>query len=158
MFGVLRFDEMTPEPDWWRSMPPDILSDGFTKDAVGDFLKKRSGSPLKAVLLMQECFPGVGNWMADEILWRCRIHPARRAGILFKAETESVWRETRKLCRQAMRIIGTNWGDPPKTWLFPHRWRAGGKCPRDGKILQREEIGGRTTAWCSLCQTGSERI
>jgi len=23
---------------------------------------------------MQEFFPGVGNWMADEILWQARLH------------------------------------------------------------------------------------
>jgi formamidopyrimidine-DNA glycosylase len=29
---------------------------------------------------MQQFFPGVGNWMADEILWRARIGPKVRAG------------------------------------------------------------------------------
>ncbi len=41
------------------------------------FLQRRRRTPLKAVLLMQEHFPGIGNWMADEILWRARLHPPR---------------------------------------------------------------------------------
>jgi hypothetical protein len=32
--------------------------------------------------LVQERFPGVGNWMADEILWRACIHPSKRCGQL----------------------------------------------------------------------------
>lgn len=157
MFGALRFEANTAEPAWWQAMAPDLVSAAFTREVLEDFLRRRKARPMKAVLLMQECFPGVGNWMADEILWRCRIHPSRTAGALSKAEVDDVWRETRKLCRDAVRIIGKNWGDPPKSWLFPHRWRAGGKCPRDGKILLREEIGGRTTAWCPLCQRHSDR-
>jgi len=35
----------------------------------------------------------------------------------------------------------------PDTWLFNHRWAGGGRCPRTGVPLVREEIGGRTTCW-----------
>ncbi|MEI7863957.1 MAG: DNA-formamidopyrimidine glycosylase family protein [Chthoniobacterales bacterium] len=151
MFGALKF-AMGREPDWWTKLPPEVVSRAFTLQAVSEYLRRRKGSPIKAVLLQQERFPGVGNWMADEILWRCRFYPGRRAGILNKEETEMFWRETRHLCRDALRIIGTNYGNPPTSWLFRHRWRPGGKCPRDGTTLERATIGGRTTAWCPNCQ------
>ena len=151
MFGALKF-EAGAEPQWWTTLPPEVVSRGFTLKAVTDYLRRRKGSPLKAVLLQQERFPGVGNWMADEILWRCRLHPARKAGTLDAEETETLYLETKKLCRDALRIIGTKYGRPPASWLFRHRWRRGGKCPRDGSVLRREEIGGRTTAWCLKCQ------
>ncbi len=151
MFGALRFDPVTA-PDWWQALPPEVVSRAFTRKAVAAYLHRRKGSPLKAVLLQQERFPGVGNWMADEILWRCGFHPARRAGTLDEAETEVFWRETKQLCRDALRLIGTNRGRPPATWLFPHRWRRGGTCPREGATLERATIGGRTTAWCAECQ------
>ena len=35
-----------------------------------EFLARHPKLPMKAVLLLQPGFPGVGNWMADEILWR----------------------------------------------------------------------------------------
>jgi len=35
----------------------------------------------------------------------------------------------------------------PKTWLFWHRWEAGGRDPRTKTPLARAEIGGRTTCW-----------
>ena len=151
MFGALKF-ESSAEPVWWTSLPPEVVSRSFTLKAVADYLRRRKGSPLKAVLLQQERFPGVGNWMADEILWRCKFHPARKAGTLDEEEGETVWRETKQLCRDALRIIGDKYGRPPTSWLFRHRWRRGGKCPRDGAILERATIGGRTTAWCPECQ------
>jgi len=151
MFGALKFAAVA-EPEWWTALPPDVLSRGFTKDAVLRYAGRRAGLPLKAFLLQQEMFPGVGNWMADEILWRCGFHPGRRTGTLKRNEVAMLWEETRKVSRTAMRIIGERWGNVPKSWLFHYRWRDGGKCPRDGTILRREEIGGRTTAWCLKCQ------
>ncbi len=151
MFGALRFAAET-EPEWWTKLPPEVVSRGFTLKAVTGYLRRRKGSPLKAVLLQQERFPGVGNWMADEILWRCKFHPARKAGTLDAEEMEIFWRETKQLCRDALRIIGTKYGRPPASWLFRHRWRRGGRCPRDESVLLRDTIGGRTTAWCAECQ------
>ena len=151
MFGALKFAD-SADPAWWTDLPPEVVSRGFTRKAVKDYLRRRKGSPLKAVLLQQERFPGVGNWMADEILWRCRFHPARKAGTLNEEEAEIFYHETKQLCRDALRIIGTKYGRPPASWLFRHRWRRGGKCPRDGSVLRRETIGGRTTAWCPKCQ------
>ncbi|MFM8682848.1 MAG: DNA-formamidopyrimidine glycosylase family protein [Chthoniobacterales bacterium] len=140
MFGALKFDPSL-EPDWWVKLPPEVVSRGFTLKVVTEYLRRRKGSPLKAVLLQQERFPGVGNWMADEILWRCGLHPARRAGTLSEEEMEIFFRETKQLCRDALRIIGTRYGRPPTSWLFRHRWRRGGKCPKDGAMLDRATIG-----------------
>ena len=77
LFGRVRFSPGSEIPDWWSMLPPRIDSQEFTPAVVRSFLKRRKGSPLKAILLIQEAFPGIGNWMADEILWRARIHPAR---------------------------------------------------------------------------------
>src|SRR5437588_764248 len=101
---------------------------------------------------MQECFPGIGNWMADEILWRARIHPKIAAGKLNAARRVSLFREIRFVCREAMRIIGHDFSDPPKSWLFPHRWEKGGDCPRCKNSLRHATIGGRTACWCPTCQ------
>lgn len=150
MFGRIQFSIGSSAPDWWTSIAPAILSDAFTIDAVATFLRRRARSPIKAVLLMQESFPGIGNWMADEILWRSAIHPKQPAGTLTSPQVKTLHHECRWVCRQALKIIGDatdTLPDPPKTWLFPHRWENGGLCPKTGAKLLREEIGGRTTCW-----------
>jgi len=151
-FGRLLFHKGKEAPDWWQNRAVEILSPQFTLALVQTFLSRHARAPIKAILLMQNGFPGVGNWMADEILWRSKIHPNRPAGRLRGDEVKRLHAQTRFVCRQSMRIVGLKNGDLPKSWLFQHRWEKGGKCPVDGSALRREEIGGRTTCWCPSCQ------
>jgi formamidopyrimidine-DNA glycosylase len=151
MFGRVLFHEGDEGPAWWTGIAPALTSPEFTLAAVSDFLRRRTRAPIKAVLLMQQRFPGIGNWMADEILWRAAVHPARRCGELSAAEVKRIHRETVWVAREALRLIGSadtpEWPDPPGNWLFPHRWADGGRCPRTKVPLERAEIGGRTTCW-----------
>ena len=82
MFGRIQFHLGATAPAWWTQIAPALLSTAFSAKVVAAFLQRRARAPIKAVLLMQERFPGVGNWMADEILWRAAIHPAQPAGTL----------------------------------------------------------------------------
>lgn len=148
-FGRLRYD-VTDDPDgpeWWRAIAPDPRSAAFTKERVKTFLARHAKAPMKAVLLNQEGFPGIGNWMADEILWRARVHPAELAGDLSPRKVTDIYKETVAVTEGAMSTIAHHNEDPPEGWLFQVRWRDGGICPKTGKALVREEIGGRTTCW-----------
>jgi formamidopyrimidine-DNA glycosylase len=155
MFGRVQFHRGKKPPAWWTKIAPPILSKAFTVDAVATFLRRRSRAPIKAVLLMQERFPGIGNWMADEILWRAAIHPKRLSGSLTPAEIQALWRECRRVCRLALvAIAGRGQRLPrdlnvniPRTWLFKHRWKKGGRCPLTGQLLAHGVVGGRTTCW-----------
>jgi len=152
LFGRILWHEGPADPLWWKDRAPDLLSSAFSKDALAAFLTRRKAAPVKAILLMQERFPGVGNWMADEILWRAKIHPATQGGKISKTAIAPLWKSVRGVCRDALRIIGKDWSDPPNSWLFNHRWKKGGYCPRCGGDLSHREIGGRTTCWCPACQ------
>jgi formamidopyrimidine-DNA glycosylase len=107
----------------------------------------RSGMPVKARLLDQGVISGVGNLLADEILWRSRMSPRRPANDLSTEELDALRRTIRAAMRDAIRKGGAHTGH-----LIPHRVR-GGRCPRDGTELERATIGGRTTFWCPVCQT-----
>ncbi len=155
MFGRVQFATGENPPVWWTKIAPAILSAKFTVEAVAEFLKRRGRAPIKAVLLMQERFPGIGNWMADEILWRACIHPKQPAGSLTPVMVRALHREGRQVCALALKTIAGKGGKLPpelnqhipKTWLFWHRWENGGRCPITKKPLVREEVGGRTTCW-----------
>jgi len=152
MFGRVRFHAGKDAPEWWTSLPPALISPEFTVAKLRENLARRLRSPLKAVLLDQALFPGVGNWMADEILWQARIHPATPTGTLAAKHTQTLWKNTRMVCRVALETIGRDGNDPPARWLLHVRWKPGGHCPRDGALLDRGVIAGRTTAWCPVCQ------
>jgi formamidopyrimidine-DNA glycosylase len=149
-FGRVRFHR-GGEPSWWADLAPSLLSDEFDAASVIAFLGRRRRTSLKAVLLMQERFPGVGNWMADEILWRARLHPSTLAGALDAGGARALWRVVRRVARLAVETIDDAW-EYPSTWLFARRWRPGGRCPRCSAELSRAPIGGRTTCWCPRCQ------
>jgi formamidopyrimidine-DNA glycosylase len=152
LFGRVLFHQAANEPEWWSQLPPSLTSAEFTLERMQAFLQRRARSPLKSVLLQQEVFIGIGNWMADEILWRAKIHPRRPAGRLSGAEARTVWKTIQFVCAGALRIVAKDHSDPSPSWLFRHRWEKGGRCPRDGTELDRGTIGGRTTAWCPKCQ------
>ena len=157
MFGRILYSNTKSKPSWWAMLPPEILSTDFTLEYLNRFLDRRSKSPIKAVLLMQETFPGVGNWMADEILWRSRIHPKTRAGDLSTHKRRELYQRTQEVSRDALGVIGTDWSTPPDHWLFNHRWKDGGTCPQTGVLLKREQIGGRTTCWSPKWQVLQHR-
>lgn len=157
-FGRIQFWQGEGVPPWWAKIPPAILSPEFTEGVVAAFLRRRARAPIKAVLLMQERFPGIGNWMADEVLWRAGFHPKAKAGDFGPRAVRKLHRTLREVCAEAMAVIGKDWSDPPDSWLFNHRWKDGGRCPRAKKPLLREEVGGRTTCWSPERQVlGAER-
>jgi formamidopyrimidine-DNA glycosylase len=106
----------------------------------------RGTAPLKARLLDQRAISGVGNLLADEILWRARLSPRRPAGDLSADELDHLRRAVRAAVRYAIRNGGAHTGE-----FTPHRERDG-HCPRCGTGLERATIGGRTTFWCPACQ------
>jgi formamidopyrimidine-DNA glycosylase len=152
LFGRVRYDQAKQPPKWWSDIGPALVSPEFTAKVCRERLERRPRAPVKAALLDQKLFPGVGNWMADEILWQARIHPATPSAALSAAQQKSIWQKTREICRTALRTIGRDWGDPPDDWLIHVRWRKKGDCPRHGTPLKHATIAGRTTAWCPRCQ------
>jgi len=97
---------------------------------------------LKARLLDQARVAGIGNLIADETLWRAGIDPARPASGLDANEERRLLRHLRSVLDDFLRDGGSHTGR-----LQPARQR-GGTCPKDGAVLDRRTIGGRTTFSC----------
>lgn len=105
-----------------------------------------SSIALKARLLDQATIAGIGNLLADEILWRAGLDPARPANSITAAETARLSRQIRSVSRQMLARGGSHMGR-----LQPARER-GGRCPKDQTPLQRRTIAGRTSYSCPLHQ------
>lgn len=152
-FGRLDFHSGKQAPDWWRDFPPAVTSSKFTRVYLGDFLRRHGRLPLKSALLLQTGFPGIGNWMADEILWQAGLSPAIKSGRLGPAQLSALWKVVRRVSRIALRTVGRDHSDPPAHWLFHQRWSRHGNCPRHHCPLRFSQHNGRTTAWCPRCQS-----
>jgi formamidopyrimidine-DNA glycosylase len=110
-------------------------------------IMSRRNAPLKAVLLDQSLFAGVGNWIADEVLYQARLRPGRKASSLRPAETSRLRARLLAIVGHAVRV-GADSDRFPRGWLFHYRWgrNAQARTPAGARIIH-ETIGGRTTAW-----------
>jgi formamidopyrimidine-DNA glycosylase len=109
-------------------------------------------APIKAVLLDQSFAAGVGNWIADEVLYQARIDPRRRAHTLTGAEARRLRAALRRVI--ATSVAARNDSDRyPRTWLFHHRWgRNAAAVTARGEAIRHITIAGRTTAWVPSVQ------
>jgi formamidopyrimidine-DNA glycosylase len=141
-----RFGSLELAPDEGR-LGPDALTVTRAELAVAVGINPgRSGAaPLKARLMDQGRLAGIGNLLADEILWRAGLDPGRR-NALSAADLAALHRAVRSSLRQLGRRGGSHLGD-----LMDER-HTGGRCPRDGAELSRATVGGRTTYWCPVHQ------
>jgi formamidopyrimidine-DNA glycosylase len=126
------------DPDEAR-LGPDALAVG-----AADLRRSLAASraPVKAWLLDQHRIAGVGNLIADEVLWRAGVDPARPANSLTPADARRLHRHLGPTIVEMSERGGSHTGD-----LFEAR-RRGATCPRDGAPLLRRTIGGRTTYSC----------
>jgi formamidopyrimidine-DNA glycosylase len=125
---------------------PDALS--LTRAQFDQVLSvtRGEGPAVKARLLDQGAVAGVGNLLADEILFRAGVDPRTPVGRLDAVQRASLYRAVGQTMRTLGRRGGSHTGDHMEA-RFP-----GGLCPRDGAPMLSATIGGRTTYWCSAHQ------
>jgi formamidopyrimidine-DNA glycosylase len=155
--GELRYRNMRKLGGLWLAHGPDdvepILS-GLGPDALSldrrafDGLLGRRRGQVKAALMDQSLLSGVGNLLADEILWRARIHPARPVQDLTDAERRALLAALRRTIRAGIDEFD---GGMRTRWMRV-RGKPGARCPRCRTPLGRTVVGGRTTYFCPRCQ------
>jgi formamidopyrimidine-DNA glycosylase len=142
--GFLKKQRLGPEP----------LTRRFTARELGTKLQRRSIA-LKTAMLDQSVVGGIGNIYTDESLWRARLHPRRVASSLTDTEVTRLHRAIRAVLDYAVRegAAFVPHGKAISDREFPYcHGRAGSPCPRCGKIIQKEWVGGRGTHYCPRCQ------
>ena len=116
-----------------------------------DLLAGRS-APIKALLLDQSFAAGVGNWIADEVLYQARIAPRRRAHSLSRDEARRLRTALRSVVATAVAARADS-DRFPRSWLFHHRWgRDARAVTARGERIRHDTIAGRTTAWVPAVQ------
>lgn len=150
-----RFGRLWLTDDPWTH--PRIKALGFdpllkfpTAAELGKLLARRKKT-IKSVLLDQALFAGIGNWLADEILFQARLSPHHLAAKLTPAQVRALHKATLKVVNTAVKADG-DYERFPKDWLFHERWGKSKKAKTSkGKIIH-ETVGGRTTAWVPTWQ------
>ena len=115
---------------------------------------------IKALLLNQSIFRGLGNIYTDESLWRARIHPRRIAARLSGRERMALYRAMRKILALAIQMGGSSISDyvdsqgNPGFFQLRHNayGREGRPCRRCGAKIRRVIVAGRSSYFCPRCQ------
>jgi formamidopyrimidine-DNA glycosylase len=114
-------------------------------------LRERT-APMKALLLDQTFAAGVGNWIADEVLYQAGIDPRRPARTLSAGESARLRRRLQAVVATAVRA-GADGDRFPRAWLFHRRWTRDPLArTASGARIRWETIAGRTTAWAPALQ------
>src|SRR5215471_19667363 len=98
---------------------------------------------VKARLLDQSKIAGIGNLLADEILWQARVSPLAPVGSLSPAQVSRLYQALTSVLESASAKGGAHTGA-----IIAAR-HPGGTCPRDGAPMAHGMVGGRSTWWCS---------
>jgi formamidopyrimidine-DNA glycosylase len=128
--------------------PAVALQDGTTKDAIIAKLIQQSMG-IKGILLDQKrCVCGVGNWVADEVLYQTNMHPDQN--FLSEEQALLVLHRLHIILEQAVQCLSQD-EEFPQEWLFHYRWSKRGSAKKTvtdakGRSIIFVTSGGRTSA------------
>lgn len=153
----LRANPMVEQPISLLAPDP-LLAPISIAEATAVLQAKRS--PIKALLLDQAALvSGVGNWIADEILFQSRIHPEAACNTLSEEQISRLHGALLHVVREAVRL-NADATSFPKEWMFHYRWgkgKGGTTVPGpNGGSISFITVGGRTSAIVAKVQKKGE--
>ncbi|KAK7325264.1 hypothetical protein VNO77_29423 [Canavalia gladiata] len=137
---------------------PDALLEPMTLEEFSESLHKKKNE-IKALLLDQSYISGIGNWVADEVLYQARIHPRQVASSLSDESCSTLYKCIKEVIEKAVEV-GADSSQYPTSWIFHSREKKPGKAFVDGKKIDFITAGGRTTAYVPELQklSGSQDV
>jgi formamidopyrimidine-DNA glycosylase len=141
------FSELAP--DAWLCSP-----EAFEGHCLPKLVGSTTG--IKALLLDQKrAFSGIGNWIADEVLYQCGMHPEQC--FLLEDEARHIFETLQGvILPKAVECLSRD--EPyPSDWLFSYRWTKSKTATRTqvdsfGRTISFLTAGGRTSAIVSSIQ------
>ncbi|KAF5739071.1 formamidopyrimidine-DNA glycosylase isoform X1 [Tripterygium wilfordii] len=124
---------------------PDALFEPMTIDQFFGSLSKKKIA-IKALLLDQSVISGIGNWIADEVLYQARIHPLQSVASLSKESCATLLKCIKEVLEKALEV-GADSTQFPNNWIFHSHEKKPGMAFVDGKVIDFITAGGRTTAY-----------
>jgi formamidopyrimidine-DNA glycosylase len=147
-----------PEPI--AHIAADPLEPAFDPAAFAARLARRH-TGIKRALLDQSLISGIGNIYADEALWRAKLHWARPAETLRRAEVSRLLEAVRDVLSEALKAGGTSFDAlyvnvNGESGYFDRSLNAYGRegepCGRCATPIRRDSFMNRSAYTCPRCQ------
>ena len=88
---------------------------------------------------------GIGNWVADEVLYQAKLYPEVKANSLTDAQIEDLHKAIKYVPEAAVEAEADHERFPPD-WLFHVRWDGKKKNPQlNGNAVDFLKVGGRVS-------------
>lgn len=103
-----------------------------------------SDAAVKSLLMDQRRLAGIGNLIADEILYQGKIDPRRPASELTGRDLDALWTGLTRTRDRVLERGGSHHG----VLIDSGARERGAECPRCDVPVERVKVGGRTTYFC----------
>jgi formamidopyrimidine-DNA glycosylase len=134
------------------------LHENFTIEHFRRLVSGRK-TTLKSLLLDQKNVAGIGNVYAQDILFKARLHPNRKASTLTEKEADGLYRAMRQVLNSSVQLSGAAF----ERDFFGQRggftsdhflvgYKAGKPCPECGTTIEKIRTGSTSSYVCPKCQ------
>ena len=131
-----------------KGIAPDVLlisKEEFSKNLT------RKKSAIKSVLLDQSVVAGIGNWLADDVLYRAKVHPETWASEITEGDVAAIHAAMQNIVKTTI-AAEANYDLLPDDFILHARgWgkpQFSGKCPCGKEAITMIRVGGRATYFC----------
>lgn len=163
MWGAMELYEKGQERkrQYIRDMRTTPVDKAFTAEYFSGLVREvlRGGKrSVKGLLTQDQLIPGLGNAIAQDILFRARLHPRHPVETLDVRQIRTLYLTIRSTVDQAVRLGGRN----DEVDLFDHpggyirlmdKNAAGRPCPECGRKIEKIQYLGGACYFCAHCQT-----
>jgi formamidopyrimidine-DNA glycosylase len=145
---------------WLKHLGPDPWPQPVSGTELFQRVRNRSGT-IKSLIMDQSVLTGVGNIYASEALFQARLRPQRKGKSLREPDLNRLVASIRSVLEVAISHGGSTIRDYRsasgergsfQNQLFVYG-RAGEPCRRCSVPIREVRLAGRSTFWCSQCQS-----
>jgi formamidopyrimidine-DNA glycosylase len=162
MWGAMELFEDGAENgrQYIRDMRPTPVEPGFTPGYLADLVEEQIAAgkrPVKGLLTQDQLIPGLGNSIAQDIMFRAGLHPRRPIDTLSRTDIEKLHEAITGAVEEAASLGGRDdetdlHGRPGGYARIMNRAAAGGPCPSCGSMVQKMQFLGGACFFCPSCQ------
>lgn len=135
-----------------------VDEEAFTFKVFSDYLDKYASKPIKFSLTRHgEALSGIGNGYLQDILFKAKIHPKRKARDIPEAERKNLHKAILKILKDAAKKGGRDtevdiYDTPGRYRVILDKRMSGQPCPECGTTIEKSNILGSTCYVCPKCQ------
>ncbi|AZQ44092.1 Fpg/Nei family DNA glycosylase [Nonlabens ponticola] len=121
------------------------LSDDARELSLDDFKKSLSSrkTDIKKVIMDQSVAAGIGNWLADEVLYQAKIHPQLKVADMSEERIEHLHKTMQEVIEVTIEH-DAHYSDFPDHYLM-HIREEGADCHHTSSKIKKIKVGGRAT-------------